>query len=83
MLAWRQLTPPALVPIAVIVAPGTVFLFVVVTLTNLSAWVADQTTVSRATLHFAPVAAVFSALAFRAFALRWADRHAIGDAPGA
>jgi hypothetical protein len=66
-----------------VIVAGTVFLFVVVTFTNVSAWVADRTTVSRATLHFAPVAAVFSALAFRAFALRWADRRAIGDAPGA
>jgi len=58
-------------------------LFVVVSLTNASAWVADQTTASRATLHFAPVAAVFAALAFRAFAVRWANARPTADAPGA
>ncbi len=39
---------------------------------------ADQTTFNRATLHFAPVAVVFVALAFQAFAVRW--RAAAADA---
>ena len=34
--------------------------------------IADQTSVNRATLQFAPLVVVFAALAFRAFALRCA-----------
>ncbi len=81
VLAWRQLLSPTLVPLTVIVAAGVVFLFVVFGFTNASAWVTDRTTVNRATLHFAPVAAIFAALAFRAFALRWADSRALAAVP--
>jgi hypothetical protein len=82
-LAGRQLASQTLAPMTIIVTAGAVLLFVVVSLTNASAWVADQTTASRATLHFAPVAAVFAALAFRAFAVRWANARPTADAPGA
>lgn len=75
-LAWRELASPALAPLTIVVAAGALFLFVVFGFTNARAWVADQTTVNRATLHFAPVVAIFATLAFRAFSLRWASTHA-------
>lgn len=71
LLAWRQLAAPPLVPLTMIVAAGLVFLFIVFGFTNAREWVADQTTVNRATLHLAPVIVVFAALAFQAFARRW------------
>jgi hypothetical protein len=51
------------------------FLFVALAFTNARAWVTDQSTVNRATLHFAPLLVVFVMLAFRAFAERWAATH--------
>jgi len=84
LLAWRQLASPALAPLTAVVAAGALFLAVVFGFTNARNWVTDQTTVNRATLHFAPLAAVFAVLAFRAFAARWAMAHpaaAPSDAP--
>lgn len=72
LLAWRQLASPELTPLTAIVGTGMLFLVVVFSFTNARLWVTEQTTINRATLHFAPVAAVFAVLAFRAFALRWA-----------
>ena len=51
---------------------GGLFLVVVFSFTNARQWVTEQTTINRATLHIAPLAAVFAVLAFRAFAERWA-----------
>ena len=50
---------------------GLFFLFVVFGFTNAREWVTDQTTVNRATLHLAPLMAVWMLLAFRA----WAQAH--------
>ncbi len=75
LLAWRQLTSPALAPLTAIVAADALFLIVVFGFTNARDWVAEQTTVNRATLHAAPLAAVFMVLAFRAFAARWNAAH--------
>ncbi len=72
LLAWRQLTSPGLAPLTAIVAGGALFLIVVFSFTNARIWVTSQTTINRATLHLAPLAAVFLVLAFRAFATRWA-----------
>ena len=47
---------------------GALFLIVVFSFTNARLWVTEQTTINRATLHIAPLAAVFAVLAFRAFA---------------
>jgi hypothetical protein len=71
LLAWRQLAAPALLPLTVVVATGGLFLVVVFSFTNARLWVTEQTTINRATLHIAPLAAVFAVLAFRAFADRW------------
>jgi hypothetical protein len=53
------------------VATGGLFLVIVFSFTNARLWVTEQTTINRATLHIAPLAAVFAVLAFRAFAVRW------------
>ncbi len=71
LLAWRGLLTPTLAPLTVVIAAGTLFLFFVFGFTTARAWVTEQTTVNRATLHFAPLVAIFIVLAFRAFAARW------------
>ena len=58
-----------------IVLGGLLFLFFVFGFTNASVWISDQTTVNRATLHLAPLIAVFLVLAFQAFARRWRAAH--------
>ena len=75
VLARRQLFAPALAPLTVVLIAGLLFLFAVFGFSNARAWVADQTTVNRATLHLAPLLAVFLVLGFRAFATRWATAH--------
>lgn len=75
LLAWRQLASPSLAPLTAIAAAGALFLVVVFSFTNARLWVTEQTTINRATLHMAPLAAVFVVLAFRAFAARFADAH--------
>jgi len=74
-LAWRQIFAPALAPLTAVITTGLLFLFVVFGFTNARAWVTDQTTVNRATLHLAPLIAVFLVLGFRAFAASWATTH--------
>jgi hypothetical protein len=72
LLAWRQLASPSLAPLSAVVVAGALFLVVVFSFTNARLWVTEQTTINRATLHVAPLAAVFTVLAFRAFAARFA-----------
>jgi hypothetical protein len=72
LLAWRSLLARPLAPLTVVIAGGTLFLFFVFGFTTARAWVTEQTTVNRAALHFAPLVAIFTVLAFRAFAARWA-----------
>jgi len=72
LLAWRELASPSLAPLTAIAATGALFLVVVFSFTNARLWVTEQTTINRATLHVAPLAAVFTVLAFRAFAARFA-----------
>ena len=71
VLAHRQLLSPQLAPVAMITAAGVLFLFFVFGFTNARDWVADQTTVNRASLHFAPLAVIFMILAFDAFSRHW------------
>ena len=68
VLARREIAAPALLPLTFVIAGGMLFLFVALAFTNARAWVTDQSTVNRATLHFAPLIVVFVVLAFRAFA---------------
>ena len=74
-LAWRSLLQPALAPLTTMVAAGFMFLFFVFAFTNASAYITDQTTVNRATLHLAPLMVVFMVLAWSAFAQRWHVTH--------
>jgi hypothetical protein len=86
LLAWRQLASPSLAPLTAVAAAGALFLIVVFSFTNARLWVTEQTTINRATLHVAPLAAVFAVLAFRAFASRFAalrGAQAAGAAPPA
>ncbi len=81
-LGWRQLLSPALAAYTVTMAAGLLFLFVVFGFTNARAWVTDQTTVNRATLHFAPLVAIWVVLVFSAFAARWRATHPARNAGG-
>jgi hypothetical protein len=74
-LAYKDLFSRALVPMTVAVLGGVLFLFFVFAFTNASAFIADQTTVNRATLHLAPLMACYMTLAFGAFARRAASRE--------
>ncbi len=76
-LAWRALLQPALAPLMTMVAAGLLFLFFVFAFTNASAFITDQTTVNRATLHLAPLMVVFMVLAWSAFAQRWRGTHPV------
>jgi hypothetical protein len=67
ILARRQVLAPPLAPLTVVLLAGLFFLFVVFGFTNAREWVTDQTTVNRATLHLAPLMAVWMLLAFRAW----------------
>jgi hypothetical protein len=53
-----------------IVGAGLAFLFFVFGFTNARAWVADQTTINRATLHLAPLIGLWAVLVFTAWATR-------------
>ncbi len=75
-VAWRHLLEPALAPITLIVGAGLMFLFFVFAFTNASFYIADQTTVNRATLHLAPLMVVFMVLAWNEFANGWRATHA-------
>lgn len=69
LLAWRRLLSPELAPLTLIVAAGLAFLMFGFAFTNARAWVEDQSTVNRATLHLAPLIVVWMVLAFRAWSL--------------
>ena len=80
LLAWRDLLSPPLAPLTMIVTAGVTLLFTLIAFPNARAVLADQPSIGRATLQFAPVLVVFGALAFRAFALRCAREPASGQA---
>jgi hypothetical protein len=76
VLAWRRLLSPELAPLTLIVVAGLAFLVFGFAFTNARQWVEDQSTVNRATLHLAPLIAIWMVLAFRA----WAAVRATGEA---
>jgi hypothetical protein len=82
LLAWRELATPPLAPLTMIVAAAAVLLFLVFAFPGARFWAADLTPLNRATLHFAPLLVIFGALAFRAFALRWAGTRSAADPRG-
>jgi hypothetical protein len=81
LLAYKDLLARALVPLTTVVIGGGLFLFFVFGFTNASEFIADQTTVNRATLHLAPLMVCFMTLAFDAFARRMEPRDAPPPAP--
>jgi hypothetical protein len=82
VLAWRDLLLPPLAPLTVIVCGGATMLFVMIAFPSARVALADQTTINRATLQFAPLLVVFAALAFQSFARRCARTHAGAQAQG-
>jgi len=75
LLARRDVFSAALAPFSAIVASGLFFLFIVFGFTNARAWVADLTTVNRATLHLAPLVAVWTLVVLRHWARALAARQ--------
>jgi hypothetical protein len=67
VLGRRQLLSPQLAPLTVVVAGGVIFVAFVLLFTNARNWLSDQSTVNRATLHMAPVVAVWMLAVFRAW----------------
>ncbi|HEX4883329.1 MAG TPA: hypothetical protein VFX05_04255 [Casimicrobiaceae bacterium] len=66
-LGWRQLFAGDVAPFTVAVAGGLLFLFIGFAFTNAGAWVEDQSTVNRATLHLAPLVVVWMFVCVRAW----------------
>ena len=61
----HRLRTPRVAPLAVIVAAGLGFLLFVSWFTNASAWLAEQTTLNRASLHLAPLVVVLAIIVWR------------------
>ena len=76
ILAGPRLASASIAPFTMIVVAGVLFLAIVFTFTNAREWVETQTTINRAVLHLAPLAAVWMLVAFRA----WATRNKAIDA---
>ena len=77
ILGARHLFTPGIAPLSATLILGILFLFAGFAFTNAAAWVEDQTTVNRATLHLAPLAAVWLLLVFAS----WSTRLAAGARP--
>ncbi len=69
-IGWRRLGEPPLASLAVVVAGGLGFLFVVFGFTNAVDWVVDYTTVNRATLHLAPLLVTLAVLLWHQITLQ-------------
>jgi hypothetical protein len=67
VLGRRQLLTHELAPLTVTIAAGLGFLAFGFGFTNAGAWVEDQSTVNRATLHLAPLLVLWMILTFRAW----------------
>jgi hypothetical protein len=70
-LAGRALVSPALAPLTATAAAGALYVLALFAFPAVALWPGDGITLNRATLQFAPVAVLFSALAFHAFGVRW------------
>ena len=68
LLGWRHLLARDLAPLTITVAGGFAFLAFGFGFTNAGVWVEDQSTVNRATLHLAPLLALWMIMTFRAWA---------------
>ena len=67
LLGRRQLLAPSVAPLTFVVAGGVLFIGFVLSFTNARDWVADQSTVNRATLHVAPLIVIWMLVVFRAW----------------
>ena len=76
ILARRHLLAPGLAPLTLVVATGLLFLFFGFAFTNAAQWVADQSTVNRATMHLAPLVTIWMVMLFR----RWLEGLPAGAA---
>ena len=70
IIGWRQSAEKSVLPLTLAIVSGLLFLFVVFAFTTARAWVADQTTVNRATLHLAPLISLWIVIVFHA----WLDK---------
>jgi hypothetical protein len=77
-LAGRSLVSPALAPLTLVAAAGALFVLAVFAFPAIALWLGDQITLNRVTLQFAPVAIIFTVLAFHAFSMRWISAAADG-----
>jgi len=68
LLGRRQLLSPKVAPLTVVVAGGVIFVAIVLLFTNARNWLSDQSTVNRATLHLAPLVAIWMLVVFREWA---------------
>lgn len=68
LLGRKQLLAPQVAPLTAVVAGGVLFLAFVLVFTNARDWVSDQTTVNRASLHLAPLMAIWMLVVFREWA---------------
>ena len=83
VLGWRQLLSRDVAPLTCVIAAGLIFLFVGFAFTNAGAWVEDQSTVNRATLHLAPLIVVWMFVTLRAWQAARAEREpALEARPG-
>ena len=67
VLGRRQLLAPQVAPLTMVVAGGAIFIAFVLLFTNARDWLSDQSTVNRATLHLAPLVALWMLVVFRAW----------------
>jgi len=79
ILAWRRLFSRELAPLTVVITAGITFLLFGFAFTNAGAWVEDQTTVNRATLHVAPLLVLWMLAAFRAWSAGATDTRRDSD----
>jgi hypothetical protein len=66
---WRRLKEQPLLPLAVVAAAGTAFLFFVFAFTEAAAWMADLTTANRASLHIVPLLIFLGVLTWHSMTL--------------
>jgi hypothetical protein len=68
IIARRHILSPEIAPYTAMIGAGLMFLFFGFAFTTARVWVEDQSTVNRASLHLAPLIALWMLLSFRAWA---------------
>lgn len=67
VLGWRHVLSRDVAPWSCVIAAGLMFLFVGFSFTHAGAWVEDQSTVNRATLHLVPLIVIWMFVTLRAW----------------